>query len=139
MSLIESDVQKNINRFFIDQSPTWLAISRPTLVDDGAGGKVPTTSTNLPNQRVRVVSQARPRTLVTPDGRQVEVDMSLVAMPDLDVRIGDYFTVDDIEYEVVNLQDQPHWRVIVEAIRRVTVAVPVITGAFDSGFDDGFE
>jgi hypothetical protein len=138
MSLTEHDVQLDINRFFIDRSPTYLAFSRIVTADDGAGGKVQTDPSFLPNQRVRVVGQGRQLTTVTPDGRQVRVDLSLVGMPDLDVQIGDYFSLNDIEYEVINIQDQPYWRKIVEAIRRTGQLNVVYYGAFDSGFDAGF-
>lgn len=139
MSLTESDVQNDINRFFIDRNPTYLAFVRTTLVDDGAGGKLQGDPTTLANQRVRIAGQVRQATVVTPDGRQVRVDLSLVGMSDLDVQIGDYFTLNAIEYEVVNIQDQPSWRKIVEAIRRTGDLVLTVPGAFDSGFDLGFE
>lgn len=140
MSLTENEVHQDINRSFIERKLSYIIFKRPTMVDDGAGGFRPGDPTEVSAQKVRIAGQPRQLTTVTPDGRQVRVDLDLVGMTDLDVQIGDHFVVDNWEYEVLNIQDQPRWRVIVEARREKGISNPSpITSAFDSGFDQGFE
>lgn len=138
MSLTESDVHKDVNRAFIDRNSSYIVFTRNEMDDDGAGGKIPAGPTSLNPQRVRVVGQVHPGTLMTDDGRQVQIALSIVGETGLDVLIGDYFIFGNYEYEVVNVQDQPDWRVVVESIRRTGSLAPV-GGAFDSAFDLGFE
>lgn len=118
MSLTEPEVHKSINGSFIDRNPFYVSFTRLTMVPDGAGGKVQSGPTTLDAQKVRLVGQPRPGTIVTTEGRQVVVDLALVGMPDLDVELEDEFTVAGRKYEVVNIDDQPSWRVIVQAVRR---------------------
>ena len=75
--------------------------------------------TALNAQRVRVVGQSRPPTRITPDGKQVTVDRAVVGMPELDAQLGDTFDWMGTEYEVINLQEEPHlWKKTAEAVRR---------------------
>ena len=106
-------------RAFIDANPVDLVLRRKVDTPDGVGGTLKSApALDLYTQTVRVVGQRRPLTRITSDGRQVEVDKSVVGTVDFDVEIGDEFTHLGNDYEIINIQDQPVWRKTAEAVRR---------------------
>jgi hypothetical protein len=138
MSSIESEMNVVQTQAFIDHDPLYVTLSRPEVTGDGAGGAIVEAPALLNAQRVRVSGQTRPRVVTTPEGKQVEVDLSLIGLPDFDVQVGDLFILRSWQYEVVNVQDQPAWRMVAEAVRRKITDTPN-TSAFSFGFDEGFQ
>lgn len=114
----ETDLHAAQTERFIDYAPTSLVFSREVHQPDGAGGVLVAQTSSLPHQRVRVVGQVRPPTRVTAEGRQIQADKAVVGMPDLDVEIGDTFDHAGHTYEVINVQRDPAWRVVAEAVSR---------------------
>lgn len=138
MSSIESEMNVVQTRAFIEHDPIYVVIYRTEATDDGAGGTIIEPLSPISAQRVRVSGQARQRVVETPDGRQLQIDVSLIGLPGFDVRLGDLFLLGGYEYEVVNIQDQPAWRIVAESIRRKSSQSIPVTSGFDSGFDTGF-
>lgn len=117
-SVTEQRLHELQTETFISYRPVELEIRRKNWIDDGAGGKklgVPPEE-SLDPQRVRVVGHRRPPVRVI-DGVEVQIDKSVVGMPGFDVQLLDTFTHKDYEYTVVNIQDEPDWRVTAEARR----------------------
>jgi len=104
--------------WFVDDAPTNIVLTRKPLIDDGAGGKKEDVPLDLPPQKVRVVGVRNDAVFITPDGRRVPIHKKLVAMPGFDVEMGDLFTFEEINYEVIDIQRDPYWRIEVEASRR---------------------
>jgi hypothetical protein len=96
---------------FIDAFPTKLILKRPVVASDGAGGQTldEANPTVLEPQKLRIVFQRSPIPIVTEDGRDVEVDRVIVGMPDLDIAIGDEYTTDEGEFEVISVERVP-WK-----------------------------
>lgn len=115
--LTESDLHDAQTEFFIDRQPTSLTLYRKEWIDDGAGGKFKAAEPEQYIQTVRLVGQRRPPIRIV-DGKEVQIDLFVVGTREFDVRIGDTFLSNGSRYEIVNVQDQPEWRVIGEAVRR---------------------
>jgi len=64
-----------------------------------------------------VVGVRDPIIVITSDGRQVTVTKQLVGIDSFDVQIGDFFDHDGVQYEVMTVSDQPHWRKIAGAMQ----------------------
>lgn len=137
MSSIESDMNVVQTKAFIDHDPIWVTMRRPAVTDDGAGGTIRSAPEDISAQRVRVSGQPRRAVVTTEEDGQVEVDVSLIGMPDFDVQLGDLFYLRSWEYEVVNVQDQPAWRMVAEAVRRKSTDTS--GSSFGFGFDKGFQ
>jgi hypothetical protein len=118
-SQVEHDVNSRITAAFIEQDPVDLVLRRKQWVSDGAGGRKPATPSevSLDPQRVHLEVQKRAAIRII-DGVEVRVDLHVVGMPDLDVALFDSFDRNGYEYEVINIQDEPYWRKIGEAVRR---------------------
>lgn len=118
---LATDAHIAITQQFIDENPSTIVIYRPTVVDDGAGGRKVTGETPLAPQIMRHVGiePRRGHTLimsVTRDGEQVVANSSVIAMPDADIQNQDQFTINGgIErYEVLHVENHPEWRLRVE-------------------------
>jgi hypothetical protein len=103
---------------YISREPSDVSLSRSILVDDGAGGEVPTGPVILRPQKVRLVGLRAPRRITTADGRTVEITNLAIGMPDLDVQIGDTFDLEYTTWEVVGVSDRPRWRKTAEVVDR---------------------
>lgn len=57
-------------------------------------------------------SNAESRT--TEDGRVVTISANMIGLPSVDIAIGDKFTLDGVEHEVVGISRLPEWRVQAE-------------------------
>jgi len=114
----ESEMHLHQTEWLIDDAPTGIVFTRKPLIDDGAGGKREDTSFDLPPQKVRVVGVRNDAVFITPEGRRVQIHKRLVGMPGLDVLLGDLFSFEEINYEVIDVQRDPYWRIEVEASRR---------------------
>jgi hypothetical protein len=99
-------------RAFIDRKPFEVVLSRESRIDDGAGGSIPDSPTELLPQEVRIVGVPRPRTVVTQDGREVQIDKAIIGLPDLDVQLGDTAPLSDGNYEVVDIDRNLDYRVV---------------------------
>jgi len=104
--------------WFINDGPTDLVFTRTPMVDDGAGGKQKGSPFNLLPQKVRVVGVRNDAVFITTDGRRIQIHKKIVGKEGLDVDHGDRFMFDGIDYEVIDIQRDPYWRVEVEASRR---------------------
>lgn len=87
---------------FINESPSEITVTRLTKTADGAGGYT-TAPALLAPQTVRLVPLA-PSTSVerkTADGEVVTTVYSVVAAPDVDLKEGDAFPINDARHEVI--------------------------------------
>lgn len=114
----ESEVGRSQTDFFINEDPTDLVLRRKDTIPDGAGG-TKIVPRDLSPQRVRIVGSVNPNPVITPDGRTISIQKSIVGFHELDVLEGDEFDIDDKTYEVISVQPDPSWRMVAGAVRRV--------------------
>jgi len=100
VSPLEAAVQRVITENFISASPVTLSLSRPSLADDGAGGRT-TVWNSLPPQIFRMVLQTGSNVIRSVDGEELRPEFALVGPWNADVNRGDRFTYDGIVYEVI--------------------------------------
>lgn len=96
---------RNTKRF-IDQNPSFITLMRGVDVPDGAGGSTETPAPLEP-QEMRVVQQARAVATERRNsaGEVVTPTITLVCMPDTDIKRGDEFTWEGLSAEVVWVTD----------------------------------
>lgn len=100
VSPLEAAVQRVITKGFISANLVVISLSRPTLVDDGAGGKT-MTWISLPPQNFRIIPQGGSGILRTVDGKELSPEFVLVGYWDADVKKGDRFVIDGVTHEVI--------------------------------------
>lgn len=113
------DVLTEQTQRFIDDDPTDLVLTRSTKSDDGAGGSVLGSPTDLPAQTVRVVPQNRVIAVErrTVEGETVTPDYKVISMPDGDFQRGDIYTYGGIRFEIVWITPLSY-ELIIEAVAR---------------------
>lgn len=102
LSTGEMQERRNLNREFILSNPQYIVLSRPSLVDDGAGGVKPGTVAALPGQLLRLVALNRDVPMrTTVDGREVQPSYRLLGLYNANIVAGDYWMAGSVKYEVV--------------------------------------
>lgn len=104
---------------YINQNAIEVVLRRGKWEADGKGGTLKAPPLPLPSQVCRMVAIGLVRAVTertTADGRVVVPSYVLVGMPEFDVEVGDIFTYDDRDYEVVNVSRLPEWRTQAEVV-----------------------
>lgn len=114
MSTLTTPIHLRMTEWFIDQNPITVAVKRRPRVANGTGGwtlGAETTPVAALWARMVPVSLVEGLTsIVSEDGEVVRVSGTLVCMPDVDIRVGDYFTLSGKLWTVRTLSDSPPWR-----------------------------
>ncbi len=105
-SAVEQRVQRANTAAFVAANRVDLVLRRPTLVDNGAGGKRPGTPLALPPQAARLVLVTEPGRMILADGVEVTRAYTLVALPEMNIQIGDEFDYEGETYTIGSV-----WRV----------------------------
>lgn len=98
----------------IEYEPTMVQLTHPPeMIPNGRGGLTPSgTSTAEDAPVARFFSQTTPQEIVSikSEGREVVVNWVLVGPYGDDIREGDTFTVDGVEYKVWVVHDDKRWQ-----------------------------
>jgi hypothetical protein len=122
MSALTDDLHLEQTRFFVEQNPVDIIVTRTSQVSDGKGGHRKGTPTTLPVQTVRKVGSARitaDKTFTTRDGRIVVPSATLIGLPELDLLDGDQFETEEGKWEIVGVDRDPPWRVQCAVVEQV--------------------
>lgn len=109
----EINVLRRQTYHYINQNPTDVVLLRTVEVDDGAGGRLPSSETAINSQLVRIIqaneSEATER--VNQDGKTVRPTLNMLMKWDADVMRGDRFTWRGMRCEVVYITDMGYEKV----------------------------
>lgn len=104
----EVDALRQQNRWYVDDNPIWIRFVPHAEVRTAAGGTKRVAQTPRAPQKVRFIPLDRQRTTDRSvqefSSIQSEVDVRLIGDVDLQIERGDRFTVDGIEYQVLEVQ-----------------------------------
>jgi hypothetical protein len=105
---------------FINENPVDVVVTRRTKQANNSGGWKWTNPQNLDPQTMRKVGTTTPVSRETADGKTVLPNAVMIALPDADLQIGDLFTIEGRDHEVVWVDsDHPPWRLRAEVIELV--------------------
>lgn len=107
----------------VSEIPVSVSFKRSSLITDSAGGFTESAPVVLPPQDVRLIPAGstsnviggQPRT--TPEGQTYNPAYALIGAIDLDVQIGDKFTLDGQTYAIMDITVPRHWRTRAEVAR----------------------
>lgn len=102
-STSEVEYQRRITKAFIDSDPISLSLSRPLTADDGEGGRIIGSSSNIEMQTFRLIPQSDVMPQVqTPDGFQLTPTYVILGEYDCDLERWDRFSVAGVDFQVVS-------------------------------------
>lgn len=104
---------KKTTEALIAFEPTMVRLTHaPALVSNGRGGLTPSgSSTTESTAKARFFSQTTPKevVMVKNEGREVVVDWVLIGPVGDDIREGDTFTLQGVNYKVWVVHDDKRW------------------------------
>lgn len=103
---------------FINENPIVVSCMRAPMEATGNGGFRKGAVVDSGARTVRLVGQRSPQSRTSPDGRNYDIQVVAMAMPDDDWQEGDTFTHEGLTYEIVFINAMPPWRKHMELIVR---------------------
>jgi hypothetical protein len=99
LQLNAAQVKRNV-ALQISKNPSTITITRTSYTDDGAGGKIKSTTTTKA-QTVRIFMSASSEQQIVNEGGQIQVQQwGLLAKSDADIKQEDVFTFDSRTFRV---------------------------------------
>lgn len=121
----ELKLRRQVLAAYIQADPVTISFRRYPQVDDGAGGWLKGPVQNIDPQVMRLVPYKRRLSSLTDhtaDGDIPNVQYSLVAGVDVDVKRWDEFTLNGAEYKVMGIEPKTQIRGITD---RVTILIEI--------------
>lgn len=115
----ENRVNRRNTTYFIDQHPMTVPLTRPgKRVADGAGGYTTDPGPEVVPQKMRKIIQGGNVASRNIDGQEITPAFVFIGEWDADIKTGDEFKIDNIEYHVIYVRDDRRYETWAEVAQR---------------------